>query len=240
MLKEAIRIVNPSYGFDAARSIVRQALEATKFTPDIDILQERERNLLFVCDELKKDHPQHRLLGDAQFCFPAYTEKSFRFWENDDPTEHRIPMLEPDGSPLHNQYTHFPPVAKIKGELYAVKAEETFLKLDPYKENTVQFVRQRVKLVVPYRKVVWLKDHSLDPDFGVYTGHNRLDYNGSSVKHSAEKTCIIRAWMYIGKPEFWDPILTAYNWKAVEHHHSDKRRWCETYYSIRRPPLPQK
>ncbi len=240
MLKEAIRLINPSYGHSAARAIIEQALQATKFTPDIDVLEERERHLLFVCDELKKDHTQHRLLGpQALKCFPAFTQGSFRFWENGDPLEHRVPMKEEQDATLLKSISYFPPVAKIRGEVYAIRPE-TFLTLDPYKENTVQFVRQRIKLIVPYRRVVWLKDHNLDPDFGVREVFSRSDYTGSSIKTSREITHIIRAWMYIGNPVFWDNIITAFDWKSVEHHTSEKRRWLQNYYNIRRPPLPLK
>jgi len=63
---------------------------------------------------------------------------------------------------------------------------------------------------------VWLKDHNLDPAFGVQEAFCRSEYNGKSVTHSKEIVCIIRAWMYIGIPSFWDPLITAYDWGAAE------------------------
>lgn len=234
MLIEAVRKINPGYGYDVPeQSLLMAALEETKFTPDIAILEEYEWQLYFAPDETKKDHVKHGLLGDErEYKFPGFTQKGYHFWQSQAPFNPPIPMhtAEVNISPF------FPPVAKIKGEVYAIRPQR-FLSLDRYRQNTVEYQRERIRLIVPYRKVVWLKDHNLDPAFGVQELFARSAYNGSSIKTSEEHVAVIRAWMYFGKPAFWDPLISAYDYQPVEVFHGKARRWCPEYYSIRRPKL---
>ena len=209
--------------------------ERTQFTPDIAKLEQYEWQLIFVTDELKKQHLKNSLLGSEQrYKFPAFTQKNFHYWQHEAPFNPPVPFRVADDV-ITNPLPFYPPIGKIKGQVFIIRPQ-AFLDLDNYKQNTVEFQRHRVRLVVPYRKLVWLKDHNLDPAFGVQEAFCRSEYNGKSVTHSKEIVCIIRAWMYIGIPSFWDPLITAYDWGSAEHYHSNTRRWCETFYSIRRPP----
>jgi hypothetical protein len=239
MLTAAIRKIVPSYGYTLPDpEWLWRVYEATKFTPDIARLEEYEWQLIFVADGLKKDHVHHHRLGERlPRMIPAFTQKNFHFWQPQAPFIDPVPLEVPEG--YTNMMPFFPPVAKIKGEVYAIRPQ-TFMDLDRMNQNGVEFFRRRIRLVVPYRKVVFLRDHNLDPSFGVQELLSRSEYTGSSIKTSEELTCILRAWMYIGKPEFWDPMISAYDWGPVEHYNSNKRRWAETYYHIRRPPLPTK
>lgn len=236
MLKELVRTIVPSYGYSLPdTSKIWTALDETKFTPDIARLEEYSRHLIFVADELKKDHLHHDKLGNGcEPWFPAYTQKNFQFWQPNNPLLSPIPT-----KPVGDRVPWFPPYAKIKGEVYSIPSGH-FTVLDRYKQNTVEYQRERVRLIVPYRAVVWLKDHNLDPAFGVQETFCRSAYEGSSIRHSDEAVHLIWAWMYIGKRSFWDPLLQAYDYSAVETFNSRRRRWCETYYYIRRPALPQK
>lgn len=234
MLTTAVRKIIPTFGYDMPdRAMLLHALEETKFTPDISKLEMYEWQLFFAPDELKKDHVKHALLGDdKQYKFPAFTQKGYHFWQANAPFDAPVAM---ETEPV-NVSPFFPPVAKIKGEIYAIRPQR-FLDLDRYRQNTVEYERQRVRFVVPYRKVLWLKDHNLDPSFGVQDEFSRSRYTGSSVTTSEERVAILRAWMYIGKPEFFDPLISAYTHSPVETFHAKNRRWCETYYNLRRPPL---
>lgn len=240
MITAAIRKVVPTYGYTApSREQLWQAYEQTKFTPDIAKLEEYEWQLLFATDDTKKDHHKHDLLGaEAEYRFPGYTVKGFHYWDHDAPFLPPIPMKTPEGSFI-NSMPFMPPIAKIRGQIFLIRPQR-FMALDTYKENTVQYYRERVRLTVPYRAVKFLKEHHLDPAFGVAGAINREKYTGSSIVTTTETTCILRAWMYIGRPEFWDPLISAYDYRAVEHFHSKNRRWCDTYYNIRRPNLPPK
>lgn len=237
MLNVMRKLLPASVSLAPARNSVSSELDATKFTPDIAILEEYEWQLYFATDETKKDHLKHSLVGaESEYKFPGFTQQGYNYWDHQAPFLPPIPMK---ATSPENLLPFFPPVAKIKGEVYAIRPQR-FLELDRYKQNTVEYQRERVRLIVPYRKVLWLKDHNLDPAFGVQEVFARSRYAGSSIKTSEERVAIIRAWMYIGKPEFWDPLISAYDYTSVETFHAKNRRWCDIYYSIRRPPLPAK
>lgn len=238
MFENTVRKVIPTYGYTApTEAEVLWELSQTKFTPDIARLEQYEWQLLFVVDELKKDHIKHDLLGvERALKFPGYTQKPFRFWMPNDPTMSPIPTETSEGHNVLNNIVGWPPAVKIKGELWKIRSQQ-FITLDTYKQNTVQFSRKMVRIIVPHRAVVWLKDHNLDPEFGVQDPTARRDYSGSSIKHSKEIVTIIRCWMYVAKPTFWDPIITAYDFSPVETFQTDRRRWLDQYYHIRRPNL---
>lgn len=250
MLTNTVRKVLPTYGYTSPdRASLHQVLEATKFTPDISQLELYEWQLFFAPDEMKRDHPRHDILGaEREFKFPAFTQKKYHFWQHAAPFLPNVPMeAETNAVPF------FPPIAMIKGEVYAIRPQR-FLELDRYKQNTVEFQRHRVRLVVPYRRVKFVKEPWIHHDFHGESYDHRLHafsptggmasmnsftskYTGSSVITEEEKVAIVRAWMYIGKPEFWDPLINAYDYTPVESFKSKNRRWLTEYYNIRRPPL---
>jgi hypothetical protein len=233
MLQKAMQLLRLSTASAPSLHEVVAEMDKTKYTPDISRLEEQEYHLLFVCDELKKDHAKHDLLGmDAEYLFPAYTRSVYQFWQSDDPTVSPVPMKSGDKASI---VRYFPKPAKIKGELYAVRSQQ-FLLLDNYKQNTVEFRRQKIMVIVPYRTVVWLKDHSLDPAFGPLVNAIQGErYTGKSIKTTKEKVHLLRVWMYIGRSKHWNPLLTAYDFKPVEVFQSRNRPWCPNYSYIRRP-----
>jgi len=234
MLTQVIRKIAPAYGYaQPSREEVYAELERTKFTPDIALLEEYEWQAVFVADELKKKFPKHELLGeDKRYCFPAFTQKSYHFWESNQPWEGAIPF---ECSQMHNNIVGWPPIAKIKGEVYLIRPQR-FLELDRYKQNTVQYVRDRIRLVVPFRYVKKLSD--LYGPEGDKFYHSVEQVLNAKTFTSEERTYIVRAWFYSGKPEYWNSIITAYDYGHVETFHSKNRRWCSEYYTIRRP-LPK-
>lgn len=239
MLKNLIRKVIPSFGYELpSPEFFTQMLEASKFTPDIAKLEQYEWQLFFAPDELKRDHLMHAKIGsESSFQFPAFTQASYHFWDPPEGWASPVP-LKVEG--FTNPLPFFPPIAKIKGEVHLIRPQTFHLSLDRYRQNTVEYRRERVRLIVPYRRVVFLKDHNLDPAFGVQEEFSRSEYTGSSVKTTEERTCIIRAWMYIGEPAYWDPLISGYDYGHIETFQSKNRKWLQEYYNIRRPNLPPK
>lgn len=242
MLTKLIRKVIPTYGYTLPPpEFYYQQQEASKFTPDIAKLEQYDWQLFFAPDELKRDHMMHRKLfvdqGLSHFQFTAFTQASYHFWDPPEVWDSPVP-LKVEG--FQNPLPFFPPIAKIRGEVHLIRPQLFHLELDRYRQNTVEYRRERIRLIVPYRKVEFLRDHNLDPAFGVQEAFARSEYTGSSIKTSEETTCIIRAWMYIGVPEYWDPLINGFDYNHVETFHSNKRRWCQEYYNIRRPNLPLK
>lgn len=235
MLKQAIRMIAPAYGYSMpSREEVYAELSRTKFTPDLALLEEYEWQAVFVTDELKKKFLKHELLGeDKRYLFPAFTQKNYHYWESASPLEGAIPF---EVSQLRNPIVGWPPIAKIKGEVYLIRPQR-FLDIDTYKQNTVQYVRDRIRLVVPFRRIQWVKDR-YGPEVAEFF-RNPDQFHNNKTFTTDEHTYIVRAWFYSGRPEYWDPIITAYDYGHVETFHSKNRRWADTYYAIRRP-LPTK
>lgn len=229
MLTKLVRAVVPDYGYSKpTQGEILAEFEKTRYTPDISKLEEQPWHLVFVCDEFKKDHLKHHLLGeDKHYAGPAYTQKMFRFWDKrDDPTQSPIPMkaLETENGFVR----YFPPLARIKGELWYIRPLQ-FLTLDTEKQNTVEFRRQRVTTVLPHRPLVWLKDPYKDPE------ETRSGFR-PSTKLGDERVYIHRPWMYLGRRVFWEPHLTAYDFQHVPLFPSE-RQWCKQFYHVKKPRL---
>ena len=203
----------------------RWLTDRMRYSPDYGWLEQFEYQLLFCPDDTKTNHSHHCLIEDSSLVATAYTIHNFNYWcmevgEDRVP----IPMLTDQ---RHHTIRYFPPPLKIQGEIHAVRPYE-FLGLDTYKLNTVQFHRKRVNLIVPYREVIQ-EDYVLadadDPR------ELPLCLQGKKGAMSPEKVYIIRAWMYVGMPEYWDKLLDAgfRGFKTVNHHES-RRSWLKEYY----------
>lgn len=207
-------------------------LQKTKYTPDLAELEQYAWQAIFVCDEFKRKHMKHDLLGeDAQYQYPAYTQKKYQFWDPIDPTEHLVPF---EVSMMTKHVVGFPPIANIKGEVFLIRPRQ-FLLLDEWKQNTVQFNRRRVRVVVPNRSIKWVRDRSQHHFFN----SPEQFYNNKTLTDD-EVVTIVRAWMYEGNPSHYDAIITAYDWGHVETFHSKNRTWLPEYYHVRRTIEPTK
>lgn len=198
--------------------------QSVQYTPDNAKLEEYEFQLLFCPDETQRGYPQYPLIEDSVFMTHAFTQKLYNYWQQRDgqliPLEARAPAA----------VKYFPPSLRIKGEVHAIRPHQ-FRELDTYKLNTVQYRRQRVKLLVPHRKVI-LSDY-YDTDGKELP----LCLQGKKGITSSEMVHVIRAWMYVGIDEYWDPLLSAYNFTKVQHHTS-RREWLKEYYSYPKREIP--
>jgi len=226
MLTSTLRRLVPEYGYTLpSREEFLAELEKTKYTPDISKLEEQAWQKVFVIDELKRRHLKHSLLGeDIHYAGPAYTQDPYRLWvKRNDPTASPIPMK---ASKEDNGFVrYFPSPAKIKGEVWFVRSER-LLALDTYKQNTVEFRRKRVTVILPYRPLTWLKDPYKDPD-------NTLSGYRPSVKLGEERVYLLQPWMYVGRHTFWEPHLTAFDYEGGALHKSS-HPWCSTFYHVKR------
>lgn len=215
----------------------QSAREQSIRTPDIAKLEEYEYQLLFACDETQTKHLKHTLIEDGNYVCPAFTQASFNYWLPETPFMPPVPM-EGTG---YGKYMmpNAPPTAKIKGELHAIRPYQ-FKELDRYKENGVQFIRRRVKLIVPYRAVKWLRDPAVAPfdmeEADIERGNPYItNGNVPSVYATKEMVVVVRAHMYIGIPEYWDKLISAFDYKSVQTYQSKKnRQWCQQYYQLRK------
>lgn len=236
MLKAAARLLAPgsSYGYDLPpKAWFDYARMSASRTPDIAKLEEYEFQLLFACDETQIGHNKYDLIKDGCVVCPGFTQSSFNYWDSETPF---IPAVPLKSTSTYN-ITGFPPNAKIKGQLHAIRPYQ-FISLDNYKENGVQFQRERVKLIVPYRAVKWLRDPAVAPldmePITIEQGNPYIaDGNVPSIYTTKEMVVIIRAWMYIGIPEYWDKLITNFDYGSVQTYIAKNRQWCHKYYQLR-------
>lgn len=192
------------------------------YTPDLGWLEQFEFQLLFCPDELQRSQPEYKHISEhSAFMANAYTRKTFDYWEQRiGNTRLGIPL------PASNITlgTLFPRSCRIRGEIHAVRPA-AFIEIDYYKENTIRFLRKRVELLLPYRPL-------LNRNVSLRERHKELPLalQGEKKMLGIEKVHIIRAWMYIGNPEYWDNLLDA-GWSGFKHVHSftSKRQWLGDY-----------
>lgn len=191
--------------------------EQVRYTPDNSKLEQYEFQLLFSPDETQRGYPKYSLIEDSAFMCHAFTQKTFNYWQQ------RDGQLIPLEATAPAAVKYFPPSLRIKGELHAIRSYQ-FRELDRWKRNTVQYIRKRVKLLVPYREVIKSPYWDLDGRELPKCLQGKVGATGPEMIH------IVRAWMYVGNDKYWDELITPYNFHSVQHHES-RRPWLKEYYS---------
>lgn len=230
MFKQAIQKILPrsGLGYDLPDQALFQFLEQeTQYTPDVAVLEAHSWQLYFACDETQMGHAK-AVLGDVHYKCPGFTQKTFNYW---DPNVPFLPPVPIEATGYRNPMPFYPDIAKIKGQVLLVRPE-ALLRLDEYKEQGVQYRREKARILVPYRKIRSIRDH---PDLPTDDIEIEL---AKGLGLTFERIHIIRAWMYVGIPEYWDKLITAFDYGSVQTYESKSRLWCPTYYQYRRPPKP--
>ena len=191
--------------------------QSVRYSPDLGKLEQYEYLLLFSPDETQRGYSQYPLIEDSAFVCHAFTQRLYNYWQQ------RDGQLIPLEASAPAAVKYFPPSLRIKGEINAIRPWQ-FRQLDTYKLNTVQYTRKRVKLLVPYREVI-ISDY-YDEDGKELP----LCLQGKKGAHGPELMQVVKAWMYVGKDDYWDPILSPFNFHKVQTHES-RRPWLKEYYS---------
>lgn len=168
--------------------LLEKADENVRNTPDMWKLAKYEFQNVFIYDAMQLGYPKHELINEGILQLIAFTVDPYVLWrwngtpwkKESHPDSFKKIGEEKFPIPLNTSFQGIP-AAKIKGELYSIPSS-LLAKLDKEKQNGVQFIRRREKLVIPYR---------LKGDEGTL----RVDF--------------IKAWMYVGVPSFWEPHLDA-------------------------------
>jgi hypothetical protein len=186
------------------------------FTPDIHKLQRYQWQRLFAYGDEMTGFPSHRLLGpDAFVMCTAFTY---------DPYTTYVKTLGKLSIPITLRgQTSGVAYTKVKGQLIAVKASRFWKYLDIHRRNTVEFDRVRTTLLVPYRGrlpglakpgesrinpgPMRFPDSALsEEERATLTAKMAKNYRPSSdLYYDGHVT--IRAWMYVAKPDFWEPLI---------------------------------
>lgn len=167
--------------------------ELTRFTPDYQRLEQQNWNIFLICDDMMGGHEFHSLLHDEAYARKlygvTYTQNSYvMFRKNLGKFSYPV-FLDPEQitSPGTIKRTMGEPCI-VKGELWAIRPSRV-LELDKHRLNTVEFLRRRVSVDIPFKRVVRFNS----PKDG-WEGDKLTD-----VLHYKNQ----RAWMYFGIPEAW-------------------------------------
>lgn len=166
--------------FDRQDWIKRHTEAAPLFTPDQWRLERYSNQRVFVYDEMMQNHPKEDLIqAHTSLQMVAYTKDKYTLWI-------KKAGIETIAFSLDVAF-HTLPLAPIRGELHLLSSNQ-ISKLDEYKLNGVQYIRQRMPIVVPQR----LSSH---PGYTDAVGITR--------------NTTVMAWMYVGKRSFWYDQLDA-------------------------------
>lgn len=168
--------------------MIRDFRESSKFTQDVPYLERFDCQKIFVCDDMQSSHPEHERLGiNVRLISAAYTVDPFTMWKKPlgDAT-YAIPLLEKTFSADRQWSLHKGLKTHIRGSLHIIRPYQIYDVLDKHYQNGVEFDRVQVDIAWPYRE-------------------RSKDEHGATV-FSKEKIGITKAWMYVGKREFWDQI----------------------------------
>jgi len=213
----------------------RWMTDQMRYTPDYGYLEQFEWLRLFVADDTKSGHSHHCLLDGKRFLSHGFTADTFNYWVQEsrdlrgDPIRTPIPMVS--NKPQVLRYT--PPPLKIQGQIFAVRPY-SFIGLDTYKRNTVQFRRKRVDILVPYRVGKHMTNDELEPT-------QKLPRVLQGTQHHIlenERMFTLRCYMYVGKPEYWEDLLDAgYRGFKTVNIFESKRPGLKEYYAYPKRPL---
>jgi len=220
---------------------VQQLTDGSRHSPDLGWLEQHEFQLLFCESNTKLGHSQHCMIEDGVPLCTGYTRKRFRFWEqrtqinpNGEIERIPIPLMDHTGQePVElGEISKIAQPRPIQGEVHAVRPYQ-FRELDNYKDNRVQYIRKRVDILVPYRTKTVFENVSTD-------GRELPRcLQGVKVDESPEMVYILRAWMYVANPFYWNDLMDDYNGhfrpvRSVQSGNEARKGWLKSYYAYPR------
>lgn len=158
---------------------IAEANSRARFTPDLSKLELQTKVLVFVYNEMQSSHEKNwRVSNGGLFCGTAFTYEPFVMWKKN-LGEDTFPFI------LRTRFRN-DDMCRVKGEIWAMDPEHV-IDLDNYMLNGIEFVRERLDLIYPFREVVWKKEG------GKQTSH---------LKHHK-----LSAEVYVGVPDYWNELI---------------------------------
>ena len=200
----------------AIRSLNEAIQERCRYTPDYPELLNQRLHLFFIVDNFQYGCPNNHLLGDSAYGCRAFTWSGVECFRG--PLTDRVVPFYEARSPEVIDRKYF---ARIKGEVWKVPTKQIPV-LDTEMRNGVQFKRHRITLLASER------DHQLEEN----RWHKHIT-GAPRFKHivSEERTVILRAWMYLAKRNYWNPIIDGLSYDRLEMK-DDDRPWLRRYYQF--------
>lgn len=204
------------------RDFIQSISGIPETTPDLPVLMQNRRQPLFACDDLMDAHQGKDFIrGCSTKIARGYTRNKF---------DYRIHSDSGIGVPLTGNKNSNP--LRIKGEIHSVSSD-CFKLLDFAYGNGVAYHRTKVGILVPDRmfKTFQIGDEeairSLPPG-SIKTYSER----GLRRYVSDPRVCIVSAWMYIAKKDYWlEHIDGGYEFPKADIHEPKQRiEWLPRYY----------
>jgi len=213
---------------DKIKKIIEDDKNRLQFTPDYAKLSQHKSQLIFIHDDMMQTQPHHGMVqeGSLSGFYPfnyGYTAKNFTFLKKNLGLK-SIPLAF-DFREVQYELPKCQSVAtRIRGEVYAIRPE-TFISLDTYRQNTVQFKRTEVTVNIPSKKI--LRHTTTDSK-----GRTFMEY--SSTK---EEIRSVTAWMYVAREDYWKEQLLSdsgfFDFTPIDIIEED-RVWLRKYYQYSR------
>lgn len=218
------------------------------YTPDMPLLERYERQLLFVADEWMRDRRQNFVLDNEgairhgrAFTFKQFSYRTFNGAGVYAPDHINVALPSTDGFPISGEVVDISPYS--------------FLRLDKLKKNTVELVRQRVILAMPYRDGPIVFENTTEErgrgqlrrlagaatDFAIDHVTGKFPHGhplaGKKCWLGTEKIAYIKAWMYVGVKEYWKRFSNQpFLFSDIPTFKPKKNKWWLTrYYRYQNP-----
>lgn len=204
----------PFDGFSVSGPEDAEFWDRIEYTPDVYIIEQYVRQFLFVPDDLMVGGANHKLVEDAVIgpvLNGCYTSDRFSFWMKN-LGELSYPIALPEGFTPDGRTTVPVVAAPIKGQVLPIKPSRLIV-LDKYRQNGVQFTRRRVNIRFAYRQVRHKPDRPIPSVHDCFT--------------------TFPAWMYIGEPEYWNPMIAGiFGGQMDLHRHDTPRVYMDEFYKF--------
>lgn len=218
-------IVEEAHLFNSVRRAIEWDQDRLAFTPDYQELSQKKSWLFFIHDDMMQTQPNHFMVeeGSRSGFKPldyGYTSKSFSFVKKELGLKSfpiALDIRDKSELPMYVADSY-----RIRGEIYALRPQQ-IVKLDIYRQNGVQFHRQKVNINIGSRKQ--LRRHWYDAE-----GKKHFNY-----ELGRDEMCTQEMWMYVARTEYWMDQLTAgfFDFKPISIIQED-RLWLKEYYQYSR------
>lgn len=201
------------------------ASKRNQWTPDATALEEAAFHLIFAYDRLQQGFTDHdKLIAEhSVYAGIGFTNEKFVMQKS---------TLGRDTYPViqrKDDYIITPP-SRIKGQLFYLEQEE-FRELDTCAKNGVEWRRELIKIDVPFNKLRKLPSFE---DGGRHKAEYEAVYGTAHPSITTLHTRSVKAFCYIGVDEYWDDLITGYQFKNVNRYQARRPDIGEYYHFTKR------
>lgn len=190
------------------------------FTKDQWVLEQFIQQLIFIprgMEDLVQDIPEEDEVFVKEINPSVYSDANFLAYKWDLGPDREYSLIMPGDFKPSGFFTHgsVPGPAKVHGSLHLVWAGKMYF-LDKHLMNGVKYVRQRIRVIYPWRYVQYGKKNPIP-----------------HISHHGFK--IVTAWTYVGVPSYWDSRIGGVFAQPLHlyTHEGKPRPWIGEFYDFK-------